>query len=72
MDILKATTVPASAKGTEVAQDNIDLPKVGTNTDGKAPSVTFPKKADPPKKLVSNYVLEGTGAVRQGRRTPSS
>ncbi|MER7663256.1 FKBP-type peptidyl-prolyl cis-trans isomerase [Streptomyces sp. NPDC096193] len=61
VDILKATTIPTSAKGTEVAQDNTDLPKVGTNTDGKAPTVTFPKQADPPKKLVSNYVIEGTG-----------
>jgi FKBP-type peptidyl-prolyl cis-trans isomerase len=63
IDILKSTPVPLSAKGTEVAQDNIDLPKVGTNTDGKAPSVTFPKSVAAPKKLVSNYVLEGTGPV---------
>ncbi|GAA3781232.1 FKBP-type peptidyl-prolyl cis-trans isomerase [Streptomyces phyllanthi] len=63
VDIVKGTTIPASAKGTEVAQDNIDLPKVGTNTDGKAPKVTMPKDSDPPKKLVSNYVLESDGAV---------
>lgn len=62
VDVVKATQIPASAKGTEVAQDNIDLPKVGTKTDGKAPSVTIPK-SDPPKKLVSNYVLESDGAV---------
>ncbi|MDX3850483.1 FKBP-type peptidyl-prolyl cis-trans isomerase [Streptomyces sp. AK02-01A] len=62
VDILKATTVPKSAEGAKVAQDNIDLPKVGTNTDGKEPTVTVPK-ADPPKKLVSNYVLEGKGDV---------
>ncbi|MEO3975338.1 FKBP-type peptidyl-prolyl cis-trans isomerase [Streptomyces sp. CAU 1734] len=62
MDVVKGTSVPVSAKGTEVAQENIDLPKVGTNTDGKAPSVTFPKSAAAPKKLVSNYVLESTGA----------
>ncbi|MFD3655426.1 FKBP-type peptidyl-prolyl cis-trans isomerase [Streptomyces sp. 24-1644] len=62
VDILKATQIPASAKGTEVAQDNIDLPKVGTKTDGKAPTVTVPK-SDPPKKLVSNYILESDGAV---------
>ncbi|MFD7441179.1 FKBP-type peptidyl-prolyl cis-trans isomerase [Streptomyces sp. NPDC059909] len=60
VDILKSTTIPKSATGTAVAQDNIDLPKVGTNTDGKAPTVTVPK-TDPPKKLVSNYVIEGTG-----------
>ncbi|NUK03176.1 FKBP-type peptidyl-prolyl cis-trans isomerase [Streptomyces lunaelactis] len=63
VDILKATTIPVSATGTQVAQDNIDLPKVGTNTDGKAPSVTFPKESGPPKKLVSNYVIEGKGDV---------
>lgn len=68
MDIVKATTVPASAKGAEVAQDNIDLPKVGTNADGKAPSVTVPK-SDPPKKLVSNYILEGTGAELTAKDT---
>jgi FKBP-type peptidyl-prolyl cis-trans isomerase len=49
-------------KGTEVAQDNIDLPKVGTKTDGKAPSITVPKK-DAPTKLVSKYIIEGTGPV---------
>jgi peptidylprolyl isomerase len=63
VDVLKATQIPASAKGTEVAQDNVDLPKVGTNTDGKAPKVTIPTKSDPPTKLVSNYVLESKGDV---------
>ncbi|MDX3643586.1 FKBP-type peptidyl-prolyl cis-trans isomerase [Streptomyces sp. MB09-02B] len=63
VDIVKGTTIPASAKGAEVAQDDIDLPKVGTNTDGKAPTVTMPKDAGPPTKLVSNYVLESDGAV---------
>ncbi|MEU9362086.1 FKBP-type peptidyl-prolyl cis-trans isomerase [Streptomyces sp. NPDC051840] len=62
VDIVKATQIPKSAEGTKVAQDNVDLPKVGTNTDGKAPSVKIPK-SDPPKKLVSNYVLESKGEV---------
>ncbi|MFI1101394.1 FKBP-type peptidyl-prolyl cis-trans isomerase [Streptomyces melanogenes] len=62
VDIVKATTIPASAKGKEVAQDDKDLPKVGTNTDGKAPTLTIPK-SDAPKKLVSDYVLEGDGDV---------
>ncbi|MER7698829.1 MULTISPECIES: FKBP-type peptidyl-prolyl cis-trans isomerase [unclassified Streptomyces] len=62
VDVVKATQIPASAKGTEVAQDNIDLPKVGVKTDGKAPTVTIPK-GDPPKKLVSTYVLESDGEV---------
>ncbi|MFE5796310.1 FKBP-type peptidyl-prolyl cis-trans isomerase [Streptomyces sp. NPDC056503] len=60
VDILKATTIPKSAEGTVVAQENKDLPKVGTNTDGKAPSLTVPKAAAP-KALVSNYVIEGKG-----------
>ncbi|MER6096292.1 FKBP-type peptidyl-prolyl cis-trans isomerase [Streptomyces sp. NPDC001728] len=60
VDILKAVTIPKSATGTPVAQDNKDLPKVGTNTDGKAPTLTVPK-VDPPTKLVSNYVLESKG-----------
>ncbi|MDG4860201.1 FKBP-type peptidyl-prolyl cis-trans isomerase [Streptomyces sp. T-3] len=63
VDILKSTTVPKAASGSEVSQDNIDLPKVGTNLDGKAPSLTIPTKSDPPKKLVSNYVIEGKGDV---------
>ncbi|GFM96151.1 peptidylprolyl isomerase [Streptomyces fulvorobeus] len=62
IDIVKATQIPASAKGSEVAQDDIDLPKVGTKTDGKAPTVTVPK-SDPPAKLVSSYILESDGAV---------
>lgn len=66
VDIVKGTKIPASAKGTEVAQENISLPKVGTNTDGKEPKVTMPKDVDPPKKLVSNYVLEGDGAEVKG------
>ncbi|THA34824.1 FKBP-type peptidyl-prolyl cis-trans isomerase [Streptomyces sp. A1277] len=63
VDILKAKQIPASAKGTAVAQDDIDLPKVGTETDGKAPSLKIPSKVDPPKKLVSDYVLESKGDV---------
>lgn len=63
VDIVKGTSVPASATGKEVAQENKDLPKVGTNTDGKEVSVTVPKDTTEPAKLVSNYVLEGDGAV---------
>jgi peptidylprolyl isomerase len=62
IDIQDSFNAKSSAKGTTVAQSDAALPKVGTNTDGKAPSVTVPK-SDPPKKLVSNYVLEGDGAV---------
>ncbi|MFJ9432377.1 FKBP-type peptidyl-prolyl cis-trans isomerase [Streptomyces sp. NPDC101490] len=60
VDILKAVTIPKSASGTSVAQDDKNLPKVGTNTDGKAPTVTVPK-TDPPTKLVSNYIIESSG-----------
>ncbi|MFH9724872.1 FKBP-type peptidyl-prolyl cis-trans isomerase [Streptomyces sp. NPDC017254] len=68
VDILKSVTIPKSATGTPVAQDNKDLPKVGTNTDGKAPTLTVPK-TDPPTKLVSNYVLESKGEVVKGTDT---
>ncbi|MHC0428577.1 FKBP-type peptidyl-prolyl cis-trans isomerase [Streptomyces sp. O3] len=60
VDIVDSFNGKSSVKGTEVAQDDIDLPKVGANTDGKAPSIDVPEK-DAPKKLVANYVLEGDG-----------
>ncbi|MFI6935028.1 FKBP-type peptidyl-prolyl cis-trans isomerase [Streptomyces sp. NPDC050287] len=60
VEVLGTFNAKSSAKGTKVAQDNAGLPKVGTNTDGKAPSIEVPK-ADPPKKLVANYVIEGDG-----------
>ncbi|CAL9395303.1 FKBP-type peptidyl-prolyl cis-trans isomerase [Streptomyces sp. NPDC058947] len=60
VDIQDAFNATSSAKGKEVPQDNADLPKVGTNTDGKAPSIEVPKTAAP-KKLVAEYVLEGDG-----------
>jgi peptidylprolyl isomerase len=60
VDVQKTFNGKSSAKGTDVAQDNVDLPKVGTNTDGKAPSIDVPK-ADAPTKLVANYVIEGDG-----------
>ncbi|MGW6908063.1 FKBP-type peptidyl-prolyl cis-trans isomerase [Streptomyces sp. NPDC054940] len=60
VDIEDSFNAKSSAKGKVVAQDNVDLPKVGTNTDGKAPSLEIPK-TDPPKKLVANYIIEGDG-----------
>ncbi|WP_431781381.1 FKBP-type peptidyl-prolyl cis-trans isomerase [Streptomyces chumphonensis] len=62
VDIVGTYNGKSSARGTEVAQDNTDLPRVGTNTDGKAPSIELPKETEPPKELVANYVLEGDGA----------
>lgn len=60
LDIKDTFNAKSSAKGDVVAQDNVDLPKIGTNTDGKAPSIEIPK-TDPPKKLVANYIIEGDG-----------
>lgn len=60
VDLQETFNAKSSAKGTNVAQNDADLPKVGTNTDGKAPSIDIPK-ADAPTKLVANYVIEGDG-----------
>ncbi|MCT9081252.1 FKBP-type peptidyl-prolyl cis-trans isomerase [Streptomyces fulvoviolaceus] len=60
VDLQETFNAKSSAKGTNVAQNDADLPKVGTNTDGKAPSIDIPK-ADAPTKLVANYILEGDG-----------
>ncbi|MFJ6570440.1 FKBP-type peptidyl-prolyl cis-trans isomerase [Streptomyces sp. NPDC091292] len=62
VDIVETYNAKSSAKGKDVPQGNADLPKVGTNTDGKAPSIDVPKKAAPTK-LVSEYVIEGDGGV---------
>ncbi|CAM5713197.1 peptidylprolyl isomerase OS=Streptomyces alboniger OX=132473 GN=CP975_06365 PE=4 SV=1 [Streptomyces alboniger] len=62
VDLVDTFNVKSSSKGKEVAQSNKDLPKVGTGTDGKAPSIDVPK-TDAPKKLVSSYILEGDGDV---------
>ncbi|MFF9361321.1 FKBP-type peptidyl-prolyl cis-trans isomerase [Streptomyces griseoluteus] len=60
IDLLDAYNTKSSAKGKVVPQTDPALPKVGTNTDGNQPKVTLPK-SDPPKKLVSNYIIEGDG-----------
>ncbi|MFC7259542.1 FKBP-type peptidyl-prolyl cis-trans isomerase [Streptomyces lutosisoli] len=60
VDIQDTFNAKSSAKGKDVAQSDAALPKVGTNTDGKAPSITVPK-ATAPTKLVANYVIEGDG-----------
>ncbi|MER7488261.1 FKBP-type peptidyl-prolyl cis-trans isomerase [Streptomyces sp. NPDC126497] len=60
VDIQDTFNAKSSAKGTEVPQDDEDLPKVGTNTDGKAPAIEVPD-ANAPEKLVSSYVIEGDG-----------
>ncbi|MDN3022208.1 FKBP-type peptidyl-prolyl cis-trans isomerase [Streptomyces sp. S.PB5] len=60
VDIQNTFNAKSSADGKTVAQDDTGLPKVGTNTDGKAPSIDIPK-SDAPTKLVADYVLEGDG-----------
>ncbi|MGW2746319.1 FKBP-type peptidyl-prolyl cis-trans isomerase [Streptomyces sp. NPDC001450] len=60
IDLIDSFNSKSSAKGKPVPQTDAALPKVGTNTDGKAPEITVPK-SEPPKKLVSAYVLEGDG-----------
>ncbi|MET7652353.1 MULTISPECIES: FKBP-type peptidyl-prolyl cis-trans isomerase [unclassified Streptomyces] len=60
-DIQDTFNAKSSAKGKDAAQDDAAVPKVGTNTDGKAPSIEIPK-TKAPTKLVSDYVIEGDGA----------
>ncbi|MEU2622315.1 FKBP-type peptidyl-prolyl cis-trans isomerase [Streptomyces sp. NPDC007157] len=68
VDVLNSFNSKSSSTGKVVAQSDAALPKVGTNTDGKAPSIDIPK-ADPPKTLVSNYVLEGDGQEVKSSQT---
>ncbi|MCX4760772.1 FKBP-type peptidyl-prolyl cis-trans isomerase [Streptomyces sp. NBC_01275] len=60
VDVQATFDAKSSAEGTDVAQSDAKLPKVSTNTDGKAPKIEIPK-VDPPSKLVANYVIEGDG-----------
>ncbi|WP_329279183.1 FKBP-type peptidyl-prolyl cis-trans isomerase [Streptomyces sp. NBC_01451] len=62
VDVKDTFNAKSSAKGKAVAQDDAALPKVGTNTDGAAPSIEVPKSAAPTK-LVADYVIEGDGEV---------
>ncbi|MGW3949861.1 FKBP-type peptidyl-prolyl cis-trans isomerase [Streptomyces sp. NPDC004752] len=68
VDLVDVFNSKSSARGKEVPQTDAALPKVGTNTDGDAPSVDIPKSAAPGK-LVSAYVLEGDGAVLKADQT---
>ncbi|MFE9451303.1 FKBP-type peptidyl-prolyl cis-trans isomerase [Streptomyces sp. NPDC006739] len=68
VDLLDSFNSKSAAKGRPVAQSDASLPKVGTNTDGSAPSVDIPK-ASAPKTLVSQYVLEGDGDVVKADQT---
>ncbi|MEU7426546.1 FKBP-type peptidyl-prolyl cis-trans isomerase [Streptomyces sp. NPDC040750] len=68
IDVVSSFNSGSSAKGKAVAQNDAALPKVAVNTDGKVPKVTVPK-TDPPKKLVSEYVLEGDGPKLKPEQT---
>jgi peptidylprolyl isomerase len=68
VDVQSTFDSKSSAQGRTVPQNNADLPKVGTNTDGAAPSITVPKAAAP-KKLVADYVIEGDGPVVKAENT---
>jgi peptidylprolyl isomerase len=68
VDVQNAFSSKSSAGGRAVAQNNPDLPKVGANTDGKAPSISVPKAAAP-ENLVANYVIEGDGPVVKAENT---
>lgn len=65
-DIQATFNASSSAKGTDVPQNDANLPKVGTNTDGKAPTIDIPK-TDAPTKLVAEYVIEGDGPVVEAK-----
>ncbi|WP_336110927.1 FKBP-type peptidyl-prolyl cis-trans isomerase [Streptomyces sp. PTD9-10] len=68
IDLMDSFNSKSSAQGKPVPQTDAALPKVGTNTDGKAPEITVPKSA-PPKKLVSTYVLQGDGDEIKANQT---
>ncbi|MFD1658011.1 FKBP-type peptidyl-prolyl cis-trans isomerase [Streptomyces caeni] len=61
VDIKNTFNAKSSARGKAVAQNDAALPKVGTNTDGKAPSIEVPK-TKAPTALAATYVIEGDGA----------
>lgn len=61
IDVIDSFNSKSSAKGKPVPQNDAALPTVGTNTDGSAPDIKIDNKSAPPKKLVSNYVLQGDG-----------
>ncbi|MGW1748577.1 FKBP-type peptidyl-prolyl cis-trans isomerase [Streptomyces sp. NPDC002092] len=62
VDVQATFNAKSSAKGKDVPQKDAALPKVGTNTDGAAPSIDVPKKTAPTK-LVAEYIIEGDGPV---------
>ncbi|MGV9628381.1 FKBP-type peptidyl-prolyl cis-trans isomerase [Streptomyces sp. NPDC003487] len=68
VDLKDTFNAKSSAQGKKVPQDDSALPKVGTNTDGSAPSIEVPK-TKPPAKLVATYVLEGDGEEVKAENT---
>lgn len=68
VDLKTTFNARSSAKGKVVPQDDSALPEVGTNTDGRAPSIEIPEE-DAPTKLVADYVIEGDGPALKATDT---
>ncbi|GAA2197386.1 FKBP-type peptidyl-prolyl cis-trans isomerase [Streptomyces bangladeshensis] len=68
IDLIESFNSKSSVNGEPVPQSDAALPKVAVNTDGQVPKVTVPR-SDPPKKLVSEYVLEGDGPELKADQT---
>ena len=69
VDIQDTFNAKSSAKGKDVAQDDAALPKVGTNTDGKAPSIEVPEDG---RAHEAGVELRHRGRRRRGRRPTDS
>lgn len=59
IDIKEA--VPMAPQGEKVPQEDPELPKVGVNTDHKAPKISLPEDGSAPDELVSKTIIEGEG-----------
>jgi peptidylprolyl isomerase len=62
VDVISTYSKSATAAGTEKKLDDPDLPKVTAGEVGKPPSDLKMPKADPPGKLVTKTLIEGSGA----------
>ena len=69
VDILKATTDPGVRQGHRGRPGQHRPAEGGHQHRRQGPLGHLPQGADPPKKLVSNYVLEGTGPVITAKDT---
>lgn len=68
MDLLRAYRGDAAAQGKQVSPDDGEALPVVKGGPGKMPTVTVPKGAQPPKKLVTKTLLQGDGPrVKKGQ-----